>query len=333
MNQKPNEKAIWIGGIDDIIPLLSESERNEVVRMIEEIEKYKSEYNRKLVEDKAIGHLNSKKSSVLDEIDNSIKKLEDQLISLNIEPMTKENVTELFNKNNDKIVGTMVEPTIPSDTNYVHFYPVRSTYTYKGTSYEVLEIIATCSGYKNTTIEVPFQIYETFVMFPADSYTQSDFGKVLEFASSLGEVVVPSAYEKVPLLNYVAEVWNLATYFNSTHDQVVDGLLRARQTMSYAYVREPGTNWYTHMQSSEQQTGYYTFTFGLSNGTGKSVTVNFNIKSDYFADVKNPVINYYSGDLTLEKYKCGSMKIKYNGSTRKTFSMHYYSEVGNIPGV
>lgn len=334
VNAKPHENSIQIKEIDTFVPLLSPSERIEVLGLIEEVEKNKSAFIDKSIDEKVVRNQIFEDDLEIEKLERSIKELESELNSLNIMPMKKEDIDALFGRNlSQEQIEIMSEPSIPNETNYVRFYPVRSTYSYGGTSYEVLEIIATCSGYKNTKLQVPFQTYETFIMFPEDNYSSSEFGDILEFASALGEVTVPSAFDKVPLLNYVAEIWNLSTYFNSTHDQVVDGLFRARQTMSYAYVREPGTNWYTHMQSSEYQWGYYTFTFGLSNGTAESVTVNFEIESDNFADIRKPVRAYYAGDLTLEKYKCGSMKIKYDGSTRETFSMPYYSEVTNIPGV
>lgn len=144
-------------------------------------------------------------------------------------------------------------PSVPSDTNYVHFYGMT---TYVG-DYEVWSIVASSTGYgQSSLLSTPFYTEGTAVIYDTDTYVQSDFSKYIDMTSSVASATfAKKAFDKLPVLNYISLGWDLATFFNPTATQKVTIDYDATQVFIFSYVAESSVGYFDFILTAERKQG------------------------------------------------------------------------------
>lgn len=225
-------------------------------------------------------------------------------------------------------------PSVPGDTNYVHFYGMT---TYVG-DYEVWSIVASSTGYdQSSLLSVPFYTDGTAVIYDQDAYVQADFSKYIDMASSIASsTFAEKAFEKLPVLNYISTAWDVATFLNPTSTQKITVDYDANQVFIFSYVAESSVGYFDFMLTAERKQGTCVLISRQFTGSSSHVenlaAGEFEVFSNHYADYAYAVDLYRNG-MSRAAYYAGNIQFKLDNSVVATISMPTYSELWSIPGI
>lgn len=255
-----------------------------------------------------------------------IATIDDELEALGAVSLTVEDIYNLHGL-------TYGAPDVPNDTNYVHFYGLTA---HIGT-YDVYCIVANSTGFSQSKLSVPFYKADDIVVFDTDAYFESDFDQYIEMAASFAGVVFEEAFEKLPILEYVSDVWTLATYFNPTAQQKFTINYTCGQTYIFSYVADASVGYYDFTLTAERKQGNCTFKFEkyvsgdfIIPPEGHSA-YNFEALSEHWADYSYAVELYKN--YSQKASYVGDIRFLVDGSIAGKISMPIYSELWSIPGI
>ncbi len=257
-----------------------------------------------------------------------ISSIDSELEALGAVPLTIEDIYALHG-----LTYVPGAPDVPGDTNYVHFYGIN---TYIG-NYDVYSIVAGSTGFSQTDLNVPFYKADDIVIFDKDAYAQSTFSQYIDMAASVAGVVFEDVFEKAPILNYVSDVWTLATYFNPTAQQKFTINYTCGQTYIFSYVADKSVGYYDFTLTAERKQGNCTFKFEKFVGGNFTIppgghnAYNFEALSKHWADYSYAVDLYQ--DLARVASYVGDLRFLVNNKVAGKISMAYYSELWSIPGI
>lgn len=257
-----------------------------------------------------------------------IRSIENELEAMGAVPLTIEDVYALHGRS-----YTPGAPSVPSDTNYVHFYGLTAHID----EYDVYCIIASSRGFSQAQMNVPFYRAGEAVIFDTDAYVQSDFNKYIELATEVGEAFFEETFDKLPILSYLSDVWTLSTYFNPTAQQKFTIGYTCGQTYMFAYVAEESVGYYDFALTAERKQGNCTFKFEKCVGgdfiipNGGYDAYNFEALSEYWADYDYAVEVYQ--DYATDASYVGDIEFVVGNAVVESISMPYYSELWSIPGI
>ena len=258
--------------------------------------------------------------------------IKNQLENLGVIPLTIEDIYALHG-----IDIASIAPSVPQDSLHITFYGVPTTILRNGTLYDVFSIFATSSGASTSDEdqEVPLYTADSIDIYNIDTYVSTDFDDILSMAVTVAGAFFEDAFEKVPILNYLPELWTAATYFNPSTKQRVTLDYDASQTFVFSYVAEHSIGYYTHVQTSERIHGTCALLFRqylLNDTILETASFSYSAQSQYYSDYTHAVDLYINNPMQTN-YQIGNIRIKLNNNVIETISMPYYVSLANLPGI
>lgn len=256
-----------------------------------------------------------------------IATIEDELNALGAVPLTIEDIYELHGL-------AYNAPDVPDDTNYVHFYGMT---THIG-NYDVYSIVASSTGFAQTDLSVPFYKADDIVIFDTDAYFESEFRQYIEMGASVAGVIFDEVFEKLPILDYVGDVWDLATYFNPTAQQKFTINYTCGQAYIFSYVTDESINYYDFTLTAERKQGNCTFKFeqyvagDFLIPPGGHDAYNYEALSEHWADYSYAV-ELYQNNYSKGASYVGDIRFLVGGRVVGSFSMPTYDDLWSIPGI
>lgn len=300
-------------------PALTQSQAKQAINLIDELA-----YNIQLSNEPALQANAAMQSTRAAKI-NSI---EQQLDQLGVITLTIEDIYELHGR-----TYRPGAPETPGNLNYVHFSGFT---TYVG-NYEVWSIKAWSAGKPQSALIPPPMFKDGEVtVFDNEAYIKSDFSGILDIGASVGSFLFEDAFEKVPILNYLSTVWDVATYFNPVATQEVTVDYAAQQTFIYSYVADRDVGYFDFVQTTERIAGYFIIKFAQYTDATPRVkqleALNWEATSPHYEDYENAV-SLYQDMLLQNAYTVGEIEFSVGNQIKDSFSMYYYNSIWNIPGV
>lgn len=244
-------------------------------------------------------------------------------------------VIEMDNSDVAQLMG--LQPTVPSDTPYVHFYGLTTSVPVSGTRYEVFEIVAYSDLAYSARNRPMYAFNDAVQLLGSDTYTQNQFCKAVKFV--IDNTVATLADTQISGASILYSLVDPLTFFSPSSSQSLEMKYKANSYYVYAYVSESGVGWYDFMQTTERMkidatiTAYspdYTPVEAETDGVTRKVSY---LEGEYWADVERPATRYANGDISREAFPLGAKKIYRDNVHKETIPLTYYGSLDTIPGI
>lgn len=262
-----------------------------------------------------------------DVIDEEIARLYDVIDNLPVVEMDYAGVVELMG----------LQPSVPSDTNYVHFYGLTSYVTVAGTRYEVFEIVAYSDLASSARNRPMYAFNDALQLLGSNTYSQNQFCKTIKYI--IDNTVATLADTQITGASILYSLVDPIAFFSPSSSQSLEMKYKANSYYVYAYVSEAGVGWYDFMQTTERMkldatvTAYspdYTVSEAETDGVVRKVSY---MEGEYWADVERPATRYANGDISREAFPLGAKKIYRDNVHKETIPLDWFGSLDTIPGI